>query len=155
MECDLIERVFANPAVLSLGAPLVSACLRLAGQGSWERSNDPRVSIIRCRRCGKEAPYPADEIVHAQHLPSSETLECIKHAHPSDQNENSRLIPFNGRSARFILRLGANPELEALSLAKSPSEFEKASPARDACGIAGSRHQLPRGTLPGVLSHQG
>src|SRR5215469_3663465 len=27
--------------------------------------NDPRVSIIRCRRCGKEAPYPADKIVDA------------------------------------------------------------------------------------------
>jgi hypothetical protein len=29
-------------------------------------ANNPRISIIRCHRCGKEAPYPADEIVHGQ-----------------------------------------------------------------------------------------
>ena len=27
------------------------------------RVADARVSIIRCHRCGKEAPYPADKII--------------------------------------------------------------------------------------------
>ena len=33
--------------------------------------DDPRVSIVRCRRCGKEAPYPASSIIDTQ--ASSET----------------------------------------------------------------------------------
>jgi hypothetical protein len=37
--------------------------------------DDPRVSIIRCQRCGKEAPYPAGEIIDAQDMPNIGTLK--------------------------------------------------------------------------------
>jgi hypothetical protein len=36
MEQDFMERVFGNLTVLSLGAPLISACLRLGRQDSLE-----------------------------------------------------------------------------------------------------------------------
>ena len=29
----------------------------------------PGVSIIRCHRCGKEAPYPPDKIIDSQDMP--------------------------------------------------------------------------------------
>jgi len=37
-------------------------------------ANDPRICIIRCRRCGKEAPYPANKIVDGQNMADSQTL---------------------------------------------------------------------------------
>ena len=32
--------------------------------------DDVRLSIIRCRQCGKEAPYPASKIIESQEFPS-------------------------------------------------------------------------------------
>lgn len=32
-------------------------------------ADNPRVSLIRCHRCGKEAPYPADKIIDSQDMP--------------------------------------------------------------------------------------
>jgi hypothetical protein len=37
------------------------------------RLADARVSIIRCHRCGKEAPYPANEIRVGQDMPNTGT----------------------------------------------------------------------------------
>jgi hypothetical protein len=38
----------------------------------------PRVSIIRCRRCGKEAPYPANKITDGQGVPNTGTPKvCV------------------------------------------------------------------------------
>jgi hypothetical protein len=36
-------------------------------------ADDPRVSLIRCQRCGKEAPYPADKITDGQDMPNTGT----------------------------------------------------------------------------------
>jgi hypothetical protein len=33
-------------------------------------ADNPRVSIIRCHQCGKEAPYPADEITGSVDTPN-------------------------------------------------------------------------------------
>jgi hypothetical protein len=35
-----------------------------------QSSGDVRLAIIRCHQCGKEAPYPADEIIDSQEIPS-------------------------------------------------------------------------------------
>jgi hypothetical protein len=35
--------------------------------------DDPRVSIIRCQRCGKEAPYPSNRIIDVEGMPNSGT----------------------------------------------------------------------------------
>ena len=37
------------------------------------RLSDARVSIIRCGRCGKEAPYATDEITDTQDVPNTGT----------------------------------------------------------------------------------
>jgi hypothetical protein len=33
-------------------------------------ADDPRVSLVRCHRCGKEAPYPADKITDGHDVPN-------------------------------------------------------------------------------------
>jgi hypothetical protein len=35
----------------------------------------PRVAIIRCHRCGKEAPYPANKITDGQDMPNIGTAK--------------------------------------------------------------------------------
>lgn len=38
-------------------------------------ADEPRVFIIRCHRCGKEAPYPADKIIDSQEMADSGTTK--------------------------------------------------------------------------------
>ena len=49
METDFTEKVFANPVVLSLGAPLISACLQFARYHSWEFRSGGQVERVKAR----------------------------------------------------------------------------------------------------------
>jgi hypothetical protein len=51
-------------------------------------ADDPRISIIRCYRCGKEAPYPADTIIGHQNMPNSGTPK-VRAAGFSDRSRTS------------------------------------------------------------------
>lgn len=45
MNEDFIESVFANPSILALGAPLISACLQLGQLGLSEDESSHRASV--------------------------------------------------------------------------------------------------------------